>query len=161
MLAGQWRELVLGRPDLYLKVRLTAFASVFLTPQIDECVPVFVGVSGPQPWMGWLHIPEREDATDHLLRVYGEALVHTPLFSHLAFALAALAALALLLRRREPADIAMAGLLAAALLFTASFLVLSIACDYRYLYLLDVSAVAAALNLAAGWRPRLRPDRSA
>ena len=53
----------------------------------------------------------------------------------------------MLLRRGEPADLAMAGLLAGALLFTMTFCVISIACDYRYLVFLDLSAMAASLYL--------------
>ena len=51
----------------------------------------------------------------------------------------------LLLRRRAPADLAVAGLLAGALVFTLTFFFISIACDYRYLIFLDLAAMAAAL----------------
>ena len=59
-----------------------------------------------------------------------------------------------LLRRRQGADLAVAGLLASALLFTATFVIISIACDYRYLLFLDLSAMAGALY-AVG--PRAQP----
>ena len=155
LLAGQWRDLVLQHPGLYLKIRLTALRWVFLTPDVRTCVPIFVGVTGPQPWMDKLHIAERESRRDHALRVYSAPLMDSPIFSHAAFALAALALLAILLRRRAPADVAMVAMISSALLFAATFLVLSVACDYRYLYALDVSSVAGALYLALtrGWRP--------
>ena len=41
-------------------------------------------------------------------------------------------------------------MLASAFAFAASFAVISIACDYRYLYDLDLAVIAAALYLAAG-----------
>ena len=64
----------------------------------------------------------------------------------------------LLLWRREPADIAMAALIGGALAFAASFFVISIACDYRYLYLLDAAAITGVLYLALD--PNLsRPTR--
>jgi hypothetical protein len=53
----------------------------------------------------------------------------------------------------------MAGLLAAALAFTATFFIVSVACDYRYLYFLDVAAIAAGVYVAAdpsGFRLRRR-----
>ncbi|MEI9931228.1 MAG: hypothetical protein WDM89_11975 [Rhizomicrobium sp.] len=50
-------------------------------------------------------------------------------------------ALVVLLRRRAQGDLAMAAMLISALLFTASFFVISIACDYRYLYFLDMGVV--------------------
>ena len=54
--------------------------------------------------------------------------------------------LTFLIRRGETADIAIAGLLTGALLFSASFAVVSIACDYRYLVFLDFAVLAAALH---------------
>jgi hypothetical protein len=43
-------------------------------------------------------------------------------------------------------------MLGAALAFTGAFLLISIACDYRYLYDLDLATIAAALYVAATWR---------
>jgi hypothetical protein len=53
-----------------------------------------------------------------------------------------------LLRRRQAEDIAMAFMLIGAFAFTLSFFVISIACDYRYLYALDLSAMFAAFYVA-------------
>jgi hypothetical protein len=50
---------------------------------------------------------------------------------------------------RSGADLAVAGLLASALVFAASFFVVSVACDYRYLYFLDLTALAGALYVCA------------
>ena len=72
----------------------------------------------------------------------------TPVLSHLAFAALALVLLIFYLSRGGVADIAMAGMLAGALLFTASFFFVSVACDYRYLYALDVAAMAGLLYWA-------------
>ena len=69
----------------------------------------------------------------------------TPVFSHLAWGILALGLLILLLRRGAAADLAVAGLLAGALLFTLTFAIISIACDYRYLVFLDLSVLAAAV----------------
>jgi amino acid permease len=69
----------------------------------------------------------------------------TPVLSHLVFLALALVLLAALLWRRRPADLAMAAMLGGALVFTASFFVVSLACDYRYLYFLDLSAMTAGL----------------
>ena len=71
----------------------------------------------------------------------------TPVFSHLAWAVLALVLMVILIRRGEPADLTMSGLLAGALLFSASFFFISIACDYRYLVFLDLSAMASSLYL--------------
>ena len=149
----QWRDLMVQHPLTYLKVRLTAFAWVLFTPDIDTCVAVYVGADGPSAVMAELGMPTRMDARDEALKAYGEGLMHTPLFSHAFYALIGAAALVVLARRRRPADLAVAGMLLGAAAFTATFFVISVACDYRYLYFPDVAAMAAALYLAAGWRP--------
>jgi len=110
-----------------------------------------------------LGLPERYDARDEALDNYAAFFAGSPVYSHAAWGAAAAIALVLLLRRRRPADIAMAGLLAGALLCTASFFVISIACDYRYLYVLDLSALAALFYLAldpSGFRLRWQTGRT-
>ena len=61
----------------------------------------------------------------------------------------ALGLLIFYLRRRGTADIAMAGMLAGALAFAASFFFVSVACDYRYLYPLDLAAMLALFHVFA------------
>jgi hypothetical protein len=74
----------------------------------------------------------------------------TPVLSHLLFAALALVSMILLLRHGQDSEIAVAGLVAAGLVFSISFFVISIACDYRYLYFLDLAAMTGALKLASG-----------
>lgn len=147
---AQWRNLVLRHPLLYLRIRIVDFAWVFFTPRIDTCVPYYVGIDGPQPWLSKLGLSNAVRANDEMLKTYAEPLTHTPLVSHAAYALLGLGVLVATLRRRRNADVAVAGLVAASFLFAASFFLISVACDYRYLYFLDVSAMAGALYLAAG-----------
>ena len=153
-LAADWRGLVLHRPELYLQRRLEAFRWVFLTPRIERCLPVALGLQGPHEVIDELGLAWRWSSADESLLRYDRRFLGTPVHSHLFWALVALAAGLLLLRRREPADIVMAAMLAAALAFSGSFLVISIACDYRYLYFLDLAAIAAVLYLALDppWR---------
>ena len=159
-ITSQWEDLVLHHTWLYLKVRLEVFRWVFLTPNLAACVPYEIGVDGPQSLLRTLGIAERMDARDIALEQYGAALVGTPLLSHAAAALIVVLELIALLRRRRDGDIMMAAMLAAALGFTLSFFVISIACDYRYLYFLDVAALVALFYLAIGASPfgeRLKP----
>ena len=151
VLARQWRELMLSHSATYLAVRAELFGWLFLTPDEERCHLFHVGAEGDPDDLAALGMRTRWDRRDIALKEYGEAFVGTPVFAHPTFALVALAALVLLLLRRRPTDLAMAGLLAAALLFTLSFFAISIACDYRYLYALDLSAIAAALYLLADW----------
>ena len=150
--AAQWRDLIAHRPLLYLRIRATALRWVLLTPDPDGCVLVYTGIDGPAEEMADSGLKPRKSAMDDALDDYALAFAPTPAFSHATFGLVGLALLVLLLRRRRPADLAVAAMLGAAFAFVASFAVISIACDYRYLYDLDIAAIAAALYLAADWR---------
>jgi hypothetical protein len=149
----QWRALLLQHPGLYLAVRAEDFSWLFFCQHPDRC-PVFtVGVDGPEPQMKALGMASRYDDRDNWLDDdYATPLIGTPVFSHPPFAILGLASFVLLLRRRRPADIAMAGLLCAVALYTLSYFVISIACEYRYLYVLDLSAIAAAFYLLSDLR---------
>jgi hypothetical protein len=154
-MAAQWRDLIAHHPWLYLRVRAQVFRWVFLTPDLELCVPYEVGVDGPPSVMAELGLKERSDARDIALDHYADIFVGTPVLSHAAYAFLALIALLILLRRRRAADIAIAFMLLAALAFAASFFVISIACDYRYLYFLDLSTMVAvfylALDIRSAW----------
>lgn len=153
-LVGDWIELIRTRPDIYLPMRAEVFGWVFATPVIDSCLPVYLGVDGPQKLMQELGLTRRWDDRDQQLYNYATWFYDTPVLSHVAFAALALAVIGFLLWRRDPADKAMAGMLVGALAFTATFLPLSLACDYRYLYFLDLAAMTGLLYVAAD--PRLR-----
>jgi hypothetical protein len=85
---------------------------------------------------------------DERLLHYNRAFLHSPVYSHLAYALLALGVGLALLVRRDPADAAMIALMASALGFAASFFLISIACDFRYLYFLDLAAMAGLIYVA-------------
>lgn len=150
---AEWFDLILRHPRLYLETRAEAFRWVLQTPVIDRCLPVHVGVQGPPRALADLKIPARQSQADGRLYNYVTWFLDTPAYSHLAFAGVALAVGLLLLFRRDPADLAIAGFMFGALAFAASFFVISIACDYRYLYLVDVAALTGLLYLAVD--PRL------
>ena len=150
----EWLDLVTEDTGVYLHARALAFQQVLGTPAIDRCLPVSVGAEGPAPAMAALKMEPRRSADDQRLYNYATWFLDTPAMSHLAFAVIALAVGAFLLVRRDPADLAIAGLLAGALGFAASFFAISIACDYRYLYLLDLAAITGLIYLAID--PRLR-----
>jgi hypothetical protein len=150
--AAQWRDLIWRQPLLYLRVRASAFRWVFLTPDPDGCVLAYTGVSGPAQEMAEAGLTPRSTARDDALADYAMAFAGTPAFSHAAYAAVGLVLLILLLRRRRAPDIAVAAMLGAAFAFAASFAIISIACDYRYLYDLDLAVIAAALYAAAAFQ---------
>jgi hypothetical protein len=153
VLARQWRTLILHYPLRYLAVRAELFRWVFQPPDVGLCHPFHVGDEGDPGDLRELGIQPRLDRRDVALWHYGDFFENfTPVFSHAFWAVLAAAAMVLLLKRRDSADIVLAALIGSAFLFTATFFVISIACDYRYLYLIDLSALAGGLYVAADWR---------
>jgi hypothetical protein len=159
----QWRDLILHRPDLYLRIRWEDFRWVFLTPIIDRCLPVYTGLDAPDYKMKPLGLIHRYSPSDQQLVNFDSWVVDTPIQRHWAYALAALVVAGALLLRRRPEDLAVAALMLGALGVTASFFVISIACDYRYLYVLDLSALTGLfyLSLDPPWPGRRRSQGGA
>jgi len=145
---AQWRRIVVRYPAAYLLQRADVFRWTLLTPKLELCLPVQVGVSGPADMLQDLDLQAGADSRTRGMAAYARRFYGTPVYSHLAWALAALAVIGLLWRRREPADWVIIALEAGALAFTASFFFISVACDYRYLYALDVAAMAGLLYWA-------------
>jgi hypothetical protein len=156
----QWVDLVTRHPALYLRIRWEDFRWLLMPPVIDFCLPVYVGVDAPSELMGRMKLQHRYVQADVELTNYASWFLDTPAYSHLVYALISLALAGLLLLRRQPADIAMAAMQLAGVGFTASFFLISIACDYRYLYFTDLAAlvglVYAAIDPPLPWR-RTRP----
>lgn len=150
-----WRGLVFGHPALYLRMRWPVFRWVAAPPDLMQCHPDVVGVDGPKDALQALGLHEQIRPQDRFLYFYVLRFVGTPILSHLLFAALALAALILLIRRGQRSDLAIAGLMAGALIFASSFYVISIACDYRYLYFLDLAAMTGLLKLASGYERNL------
>ncbi|MBX3482736.1 hypothetical protein [Phenylobacterium sp.] len=148
VILAEWRDLLTSDPGLWLRSRALAFRQVAATPVIDRCLPITVGVEGPPMTLAALKIPARRSAEDMRLYNWTTWFLDTPAMSHVAYAVAAFAVMVLLLLRRDPPDLIVAGLMAGALGFAASFFAISIACDYRYLYVLDVAALTGLLYLA-------------
>ena len=150
----QWQALILAHPWTYLQVRGEDFSWLFLSQHPSECLIYEVGVSGAPADLRAAHLSPRYDGRDQWLdEGYGQRLIGTPALSHPAFALVGAISLIAMLWRRRPADLAFAGLMFATLFYTLSFFVISIACQYRYLYAIDMSAIAAAFYLLTDWRP--------
>lgn len=145
---AQWRSLVVDHPLAYLRERIGVYRWLIAPPDIDRCLPFAIGVDGPPDKMEALDLPHGWDSQDLALGDYAKRFVRTPLFSHLTYAAAAAAVALVLLLRRDPADMAIIGLMLGGLAFAASFFVISIACDYRYLYFLDLAAITGVIYVA-------------
>jgi hypothetical protein len=151
----QWAALVLGHPWLYLRTRAAVWRFTLLTPPSGACPMVFTGVDdGDAAMLRRAALALRDDDKDDWDDDYARAFERTPLFSHAVYGLLVILALVAGLRRwrrgdRDAVLIANLALCACAILFVAGFFVISIACDYRYLYFLDVAAMAAITREAA------------
>ncbi|PZQ64163.1 MAG: hypothetical protein DI570_06330 [Phenylobacterium zucineum] len=158
-LRSEWLDLITRHTGLYLDVRSEVFRQVLMTPVIDRCLPVHVGIAGPDKALAELKMPVRTSREDVRLYNYVTWFLDTPAYAHLTYGVVALAVMGLLLIRREPADLAIAALQGGALAFAASFFVISIACDYRYLYFLDLAAITGVIYLAIDPRLTTPPER--
>lgn len=145
VISGAWTHLVTKHPLLYLSVRWDDFVAVVTTPDPQICHFVTAGVADVPDLLRQLGFSVRNNAKDRALRDYAHRFYGTPVYWHLTWAVLALVLLIVLMRRPDPADRVVAGLLAGALLFALSFFFISIACDYRYLFFPDLAAMAAAL----------------
>ncbi len=155
----QWLQSIKDHPWDYLATRAVLFRWVFQAPDVWKCHPFHVGDEGDPNDLRELGMHERMNARDEMLKDYGYAFKPGPAYSHGLYALIALGVMVLLLRRREAADIAVSALISSSFLFASTFLIVSIACDYRYLYLVDLSALAGVLYVAADWRDLLQKKR--
>jgi hypothetical protein len=144
----QWVDLVTRHTGLYLRLRWEDFRWTFVPPVIDFCLPVYVGVDAPAQLLNGLALQRRYVQSDVELTNYASWFLDTPAYSHLAWALVSLVLAGLLLLRRQPADIAMAAMQLAGVGFSASFFLITIACDYRYLYFTDLAALVGLVYLA-------------
>ncbi|THD76992.1 MAG: hypothetical protein E7812_13590 [Phenylobacterium sp.] len=146
--AAEWEHLIVSDPAAYARQRLEIFDWVFLTPKIDSCVPIEVGIDGPPDIAKQLDIDIGVRPQDAHIYNYATWFLDTPVFSHAFFAALAVLVAGFLLVRRQRADGVIAALIVAALAFAASFYVISLACDYRYLYFLDMAAITGVLYVA-------------
>lgn len=140
-----WRALILTHPLLYARLRAAVFAAVLTTPDSLVCHFAPVGISGDPVQMQALGLSPRIRPQDAWLAGWARHFFATPVYSHLFWGAGALI---LLLWFWRGGQIAVTGLLTAALVYTLTFAVLSAACDYRYLVFLDLAVMASALTLA-------------
>ena len=145
---AQWFDLIFKHPALYLRVRWEDFRWVFMAPVPDWCLPVYVGVDAPLEKLGPLKMEHRFVLADAQLNNYASWFLDTPAYWHATYAAISLVLAGLFLWRRRPQDIALAALQLAGVGFSASFFIISIACDYRYLYFTDLAAMTGLVYAA-------------
>ncbi len=150
---AQWYDVILHHPWPWLRHRLAVFGWIVgSTPSV--CYAETTGVDGPRPQLKALGIAPGQSRRDRAMEAYAGVFHRTPVYSHLFYGALAVVLMAAMFRSRERRDTVFGFMLAGALLFVLSFLAIGVACDYRYLYALDLTTLAAgfywALGLGAG-----------
>ena len=146
-LDAAWRSALLHHPGAWLAHRWDVFRWIYLPPDVTLCSAVYTGVDGPPDVLADLGMKSAWRGQDVKLAHYARAFTHTPLYSHAAWSVLAVGLAAALLWRRRTADGVLAAMLGAALAYAASFFLIGIACDHRYLYPLDLATMAALLHV--------------
>lgn len=163
VIQAEWRDVVIHHTGAYLAHRLEVYRWTMAPPDVRLCLPIHIGVDGPADRLAALGLTAGQDTVDNQLWNYTTWFIYSPVFAHATYALIAMVVSGILLFRRRPTDLAMIGLMAAALMFAGSFFFISLACDYRYLYFLDLAAMVGLFYLAldppaSGRSVRWRPN---
>ncbi|MBV8683750.1 MAG: hypothetical protein JO111_12820 [Caulobacteraceae bacterium] len=154
-LEADWWSLVIRHPWRYARVRAQVFWMTLATPDSADCPLVSVGIqSRDRAELARAGLRPRLNRRDQWDEEYVWDFWGTPVLSHLAWAILALSLIGLDFRDVAKGDcrpgvFAAIGLLAAAFAYVGTFFLASLACDYRYLYLLDLAAMAALVRRMA------------
>ena len=157
VMGAEWRDLIFHHTGAYLAQRAAVFQWLLASPRLEACLPQHVGVAGPDALVEKLKLTNAIDPADQSLANYATYFYGTPAYSHFAYAFVALLIAGFLIWRRSGSDVVVSSLMLASLCFAASFFVISIACDYRYLYFLDLSALVGIFYLSLDPSLRARP----
>lgn len=153
--SADWTNLILRHPGLWLRVRTGVFLATLSSDPNRGCPVISTGIwTDDEVDLASSGLALRRGPRDDWDGDYVDAFARTPVLSHLAWGLAAVVLLGMAVRDlmrgdRRPEVMAVVGLLGAALAFCASFFVISVACDYRYLIVLDLAVMAAATQRAS------------
>lgn len=148
LIRDQWLDLVVKHPGLYLLVRAGDFRWLVAPPVIDRCLPISVGIDVAPAVLEKVDIAPRKSRDDLRLYNYTTWFLDTPVYSHITYILLALGLAVALIRRQHPGDIPVAVMQLGSLAFAASFFVISVACDWRYLYYVDLTAMVGLIYFA-------------
>lgn len=147
---GHWWRMVRDNPLAWLEHRAAVFRWMVAPPDVRRCLPVWLGVDGPDTALAALGLEREVRPQDVALYTYAARWFETPLFVNATWVLIALVLAGLICLRKagRTGDMAVLAMLASALAFTATFALIGIACDVRYLFLLPVACCGALAHLA-------------
>ena len=144
-----WFDAVLSEPLSYIVHRLDVYAWLIGLRPVSRCLPFHVGVDGIDGYMRESGFRQELELRDAALFSWNQKFVASPIWRHWLY-LAALGLLgAISWHRRRSARPALMPWFAGLGLFALSFLPTSIACDFRYLYVMLPTTMALAIFLLA------------
>lgn len=136
-----WLYLLSTRAGDYFWHRLSVFHWILTPPEPSRCLPVWVGVDGPAYALRDLGLVSRMNHRDRIIYEFSKNYWRGPLMNHLFYGVLSIFVTIVLWSKRSAEDSVMISMAASGILFSASFFFIGIACDYRYLYLLDMSSI--------------------
>jgi hypothetical protein len=147
-----WFTLIADNPGAYVRHRLDVLRWMLWPPSILKCLPVHTGVTGPSEVVQELQLTPGMRKSDERLEAYARPFVTTIFYRHGFFAAAGLvlAVLLAVVPNRSNRSRAVSAMLVGALATTLSFAVIGLACDYRYMYFLDVLVGISVLAALCG-----------
>ncbi|MFC0676872.1 hypothetical protein ACFFGH_03270 [Lysobacter korlensis] len=142
-----WANAVADHPAAYIAHRLSAFSWLLGFEDPWRCLPVHVGTDGIPEYLAESGFRPEQEARDSRLFSLVKPLVATPLWRHWFYIGLGLV-LAVLVWRRDPETRwTLLPWIAGLGVFVGGYLPTSIACDFRYLYLLVPCSALLALAL--------------
>lgn len=146
-LKALWWDSIKRHPIAYARHRLSAFVWLLGLRDPGKCLPVLVGVDGVPDFLSESRLRAENEPRDDWLYEKYKGLFHTPLWQHWFYVLLLLAAAIGAWRRGTRARRILLPWVAGLTLFVGAFLPTSIACDFRYLFLLIPCVTAILLAL--------------
>jgi hypothetical protein len=142
LMLRQWAQLVGQYPGTYLAHRLETYAWFGGLRDQARCVPIHVGIDPPElaDRAGIRKVPARWSAP---LYSWSREFLNTPYFAPMAWSVLSLVVLSYYWLKRQWAE-PVAWMQVAGLLYSGSYLVAGLSCDFRYSYF---SVLAASVGL--------------
>ncbi|MEA1650315.1 hypothetical protein UAJ10_14995 [Nitrospirillum sp. BR 11164] len=144
-----WQQLILSHTRAYLAHRMAVFAWLMAPPEPGRCLPVHIGIYGPEDLVHSLGLKEGVRPSDQALYNYSTHYFGGPLMNPTFYVVVAVLLIAYLLWRPIEGSAVMICMLLSALAFVGSYLVIGIACDFRYVYFLVAATISVFLYGAA------------
>mgnify|MGYP005810519873 CR=1 FL=1 len=154
-LLADWRASIRANPIAYAAHRWEHFSWQAGLRGQTQCLPYQFGVEPLPAGFPALSLPSPRPERDARLRTFAASLL--PLFRPALYAAVSVLALALLAWRRPLGWTALAMFQFAGLAYLGSYLLIGIACDFRYAYFLVPVALTGALSV---WLPATRTGAS-